>query len=415
MSNQNQDIVNPHLSSNVIFKPTLDALNEGDFHSKISSLEIIGGAKVILFDDQVFGGTSLTFTENQSDLSDKSFNNDAGSLKVVLPYPIFGSDSLDFGNLYVESYDGASEYNEDQAKTFTLKNGAESDTTLHWEITDADATLNFSASSGAVAGESTVTIEVWADPTSSGADSGSFTIATSYGDYLLPNINRYDPGIDKSKDYGNRTITWELTAYDTPSAPSQVVPALGSNGRVNMASGESLQFEVESGDPSYPSAELKGYQWQTQREGIAFDSSAWEPTSGNGSAQMQISLTDTGEWTVYARMVDDNKVATKPIAIPVTVWAQPVVSTAPPSISSADWFTTYTTYAGVVNQPMTLQATSDLEPTFSASGLTQKSQVGSGAGDFDGSTLVSIDNRPAINDSFTDKTVALWFKTDDLN
>ncbi len=395
-------------ANNIIANPDLRAYSGGetgkingrDWYNEISSLKVLGGAMVTLYNGVKYTATAakVTYTSDQSELTHKApgssttVNNMANSLKVFLPAPsVTPPTSLDFGNLYLGNYDGATDYNKGQTKTFTLKNVGELGTTLDWEITDADAIFSFSANSGSLDGKTSVDITVWADPTSSGAASGSFTIETSNGD---------------------KTITLNFTAYDTPSS-SQIAPALGSNGRVNIGSGEKHLFEVVSGDPSFLGAHLKGYQWQMQRGTIDVDSTAWEPTSGNGSAQKEISLTDEGEWTVYAQMVDNNMVANEPIAIPVTVWPQPVVSATPPDgTNSGDWLTD--TYVGVVNQPITLQATSDLEPTLSASGLTTESQVGSGAGDFNGSTLVSIDNRPAINDSFTDKTVALWFKTNDL-
>jgi len=303
---------------------------------------------VILYDRESYEGNPYTLTSDNPNLY--SWSNAASSIKVIRPITVVSSNTLNFGDLYHANRDGAQEYNENsKTLSLTLSNTQDqADMVMVWDIKYEPSYANIWPTEGSVDPDSSVTIEVWLNPTAD-VDT-TFKIDTN--------------GTDK-------TITLKATVHDTPTV-IHIAPALGSNSRVNMGVDETLTFGIESGWPSF--ADIQGYQWQAQFEGLDAVSGAWKPDAPSTDAIRGFVFLDADipTRTIYARMVDSNDVATEPVEIPVTVWELPEVLSDP--------------YVGLVNQPMTLQATSDLDPTLSATGLTTSSKVGSGAGDFNGTS-----------------------------
>ena len=114
----------------------------------MGSLKVYGNAKVILYEHVNYGGASISFTSNDSNLRNNNlrganaWNNDASSLKLRCPEPSVNRTTLSFGNLYDNDIDGAPSYNDGRAVNFTLSNTS-ADTAaggrkLLWEITRAD-------------------------------------------------------------------------------------------------------------------------------------------------------------------------------------------------------------------------------------------------------------------------------------
>ncbi len=393
------------------------------WNNSISSIEVFGGAKVILYKDTDWTDSSETFTEHDDRIRN-AIRNEVSSIRFFSPDAIVGPTTLFFGNLYLADRDGAENYNSRRTQIVKLENGTTrsdgkslSGTTLYWEIDPATVPsyATISSSSGSLSGElssgDSVTFTFWLNPTSTDILSNSFP-AQDDRSFLIETSDTEGDGIKR--------IFFDATVYDTPTV-TQVGPALGSNGKVNVAVNEEITFEIESGDPSFPEAIIGGYnyQWQVQPSGNLANPTAWSASSTD--TQWKQSFATPGALIAYGRMMDANtdysdiSVATEPVAIPFEVWALPVVSLSPPSGSSvigSSWFTD--TYVGLVNKPMTLEATSDLVPTLSTgiTALTTVSKVGTGAGNFDGNsgdTVVVTDYKGVTGTS--PRTVVAWIKT----
>lgn len=311
--------------------------------------------------------------------------------------------TLDFGDLYRSNMDGAANYNAGVIRTFEFKNLGGPTLTWNFDLTTApSATVFYATGTG------------WLDATSGQLPSNFFTRGqVSLNPAAAGTLNE---SITIQTNGGNLTVNLQATVHDTDV--HLVVPALGSNGKVNMGENETLTFEIELGNPSFPNATIKGYQWQAQFSGVV--SSAWRPVVPSTDLTKDFSCSSSGARTIYARMVDSNDVGTDPVEIPVEVLSLPTVSSTPPTGSStigSSWFTDE--YVGVVNQPITLQATSDLEPTLtdgsvvtltngSTFTLTTDSRVGSGVGDFDGIDDFVEADAPDAWQGDTSFTVLFW-------
>ena len=162
------------------------------------------------------------------------------------------------------------------------------------------------------------------------------------------------------------TVFLTATVYNTP-AVSRNAPALGSNAKVNVSHSTNVQFKVTSGNPLYPGATLQKYQWR-QEVGSQL------PTvfeDGPATGEKNLSFNAAGEYTVYARMVDNHNVASAYVAIPVRAWNRPVVKDTPPAsaipanaseitqASKASWLANK--YVGVKGSAVKLQADASLE------------------------------------------------------
>ena len=250
--------------------------------------------------------------------------------------------SRDFGNLYFSNLPGATDYNKGQTRTIRLKNTGDSDTTLKWEISGVTG-VNFSRTSGTLGKDQEVSITVWLNPPEGSPSSFSKTI-TITGKTNQSNV-----------DVGSRSFSVSAKVYGTPDNVSHQKPAKGSNNKVNVTVDESTEFGVSSGNPLFPGAKIKGYQWQDVRGTNQPDNNRWQFTSG---AKKNFRFSDAVDYTLYCRMVDTNSVSSAHVSIPIRAWKRPIVKSAPPSPDNVDWFDN--TYAGVVNKLIKLQADANL-------------------------------------------------------
>ena len=274
----------------------------------------------------------------------------------------------------------------------------------------------------AVADASTGKISIWIDGIKEAED--DFDENSGYGtntDVIAigRHYNRYTRGIIDDVGLFNVALTEDqiqtirnagLSAAITPRL-HHVAPAFGSNDKVNVAIGQAFTVEVGSDDPYFPDATIIEYQWQKQRVGINPLDVGWETTH---LPSKEFRQTSEGEFSIYARMVDSNDLATLPIGISVKVWPQANVSSAAGESAQGNWYEGK--YVGVTTEEITLQAVSVSDPVPSESNrpdLTTSSKVGTGARQFNGTDLLPTDQTTnqvyLVNKSLT---VAAWIKRD---
>ena len=257
-------------------------------------------------------------------------------LKISLPeFSWVSSYTVNFGNLYYNTDDTAKAYNKKQTRTFSFKNTGSGK--LTYTITPAAGfTINQTKSDGLLPGETNTVTVVF-----EGIPSGN-------SNYNKPSAMTID-----TTHSGTHGVTAQARFYGTP-AVTHVSPAKGSNGKVNIAVDDSVYFAVSSGNPLFPGARIREYEWQST-VGVAQPGSSWVRSSGT---KKSFRWSSPGEYTLYCRMVDDNSVATAHVAIPVKVWNRPTVKAKPPKPENVDWYDN--TYAGVVGEPVKLQADGEL-------------------------------------------------------
>ena len=236
------------------------------------------------------------------------------------------TSSLNFGNLYDSDRDGAEEYNKKQTKKVRVKNNGDPNTKLDWEITGVPSNVNVSTTSGSLSAGSEKEITVSVNPDSSGNFSGSFKI-------------------------NDTTISLSANVYGTPNVTYQ--NAKGSNNKINVGPNSKVTLEVKSGNPSFPSATIKEYEWQDVKGDSLPDSNKWTPSS---ESKKDFLYSQSVEYTVYCRMVDNNGVATKHASIPLRVWNAPEITEG----AGDSWYGLGKYFVSVRNQPLFLQAETDL-------------------------------------------------------
>ena len=266
-----------------------------------------------------------------------------------LPAPAVSTSSLNFGNLYVydKKNSSAKDFNDSKKQTLTIKNTGNVGTTLDWDL-EAPAEVEVSPDSGSIARSQSVKVTV--NPSTTGSYSKTIKIKT---------------------DAGDKTITLKATVYDTPTT-TYVGPAKGTNDKVNVGLEIFTTFEADSPEPLFPGAKVRGYQWQIARKQNDPDDAGWVPSAGGSAAQKKLQFDEAIEWTVYARMVDDNGVGSHHhVAIPVRAWHRPTVKDAPPESAipaaaseivqagKVNWLEDK--YVGVINKPTKLQADGSAE------------------------------------------------------
>jgi len=234
--------------------------------------------------------------------------------------------SLKFGDIYCSKRNGAKAYNEKQTKTITIKNSGDKGSVLDWKVTGEPSSATLSKTSGRVNKSSEEKITVWVNPASSGSFSSSFKI-------------------------NDTTISLSATVYDTP----KVTPAsdTGSNNKVNMGPNDSVKLKVKSGNPTFPEATIKEYEWQDVQGDTPPDTNRWAKSKGT---EKEFLFSQSVIYTVYCRMVDSNGVATDYTKIPIRVWKAPDITGG----AGTSWYGMGKYFVGVVNQPLLLQAEADL-------------------------------------------------------
>jgi len=283
------------------------------WNDQISSIEIFGGAKVILHNDTNFSGTSTTHTQKNNRVSNR---NRISSITFFSPDAHVNEPSRDFGDLYLSGRDGAATYNANQTRTVNLSNNGVSGTKLYWEIDTSSepSYITISPRSGQINSGQGDTLTFWINPTSAGNLSDSFKIITS----------------DRAND-GDKTISFSATVYDTPDV-SHVAPDLGTNSKVNVAVNEDVTFEVGY-TPLFPNATISRYQWQTQIAGQPVNDGHWidGTTTDSFTFSSPNPFVNIGDYTIYVRAIDNSSIVSEPISIDVTAWNLPTVLDTPPT------------------------------------------------------------------------------------
>ncbi|MEK7814253.1 MAG: peptidase inhibitor family I36 protein, partial [Candidatus Desantisbacteria bacterium] len=239
-------------------------LGDDDFNDIASSIKVASGCKATLYEAADYGGASIVKTSDDSTLGNDNFNDIASSIKVE-------GCGFDFGNVYLCTNDSTMSYNKSKNQTFRFKNSAARD--MNWKIEDYPSWIKFEGgTSGTLIKDSTQEIKVWLEPDGNPGDYKS-------GFWLYRNNGKGDAWIKAA------WIKVSGTAYKTAYL-SHVGPAMGSNNRVNVAEGKSVQYEVKADGPFYPGATLpaSGYRWkiETNNFGVLSDPkrSYAFPTSG---------------------------------------------------------------------------------------------------------------------------------------
>ncbi|MCZ6678531.1 MAG: carboxypeptidase regulatory-like domain-containing protein [Candidatus Poribacteria bacterium] len=333
------------------------------------------------------------------------------SLELTVPVMSVDKSSINFGRVYV--YDGNNEsartFNDDEKdKTFVITNDGSGNTPLSWNISPPSE-VTVSKSSGSIFAGASETLTVSVNPTSTSTFSKTLTIVAS--------------------NAADESITLSANPRGFPEAVTLTAPAISTNGRVNIRKGDSALFKVSESDPPLysNSTDIEGYDWQTASGSTSAPGATWDPTQGSENPEKSYTFNQAGDFKVYARMRDSNGVGGTYLEIPVTVWDLPVVQTAPPSAAipadaselsqstKVNWLSSQ--YVGVVGDAIKLQAFSDSDPTsFSQSGLTSNSKVGSGAGSFNntsGRTVVATDYK-GVTDT-APRTITAWIRTTATN
>ncbi|MBI1923309.1 T9SS type A sorting domain-containing protein [Candidatus Poribacteria bacterium] len=121
----------------------------------------------------------------------------------------------------------------------------------------------------------------------------------------------------------------------TPASKLRVQPTVAlvspvlhpQNGKINVAVGKTVQMEV-SADTSRSTTPIKLYQWQSVTgsappvEGLFVNSTV---------PQRNFTFDQPGEFTVYARVLDNEDVFSNALAIPVRAWTPPEIQPSPPT------------------------------------------------------------------------------------
>lgn len=215
---------------------TKDISNLGDycFNDVASSIKVPSGCNVTLYADANYTGSAITRTTYDSTFVDNSFNDMASSVKIE-------GGGFNFGNVYLVTNDPTTrDYNKlKKKKTFKFKNSETEPTSLRWSISTNQNWIKFSKSSGTLTSGCEETIDVWVEPTGSPGDyNGAIT--------FTPNL---------TPTGGDIEIAVSAKAFKTAQL-SHVSPAKGTNERVNVAEGESVQYEVKADGPFLPEATL---------------------------------------------------------------------------------------------------------------------------------------------------------------
>ena len=262
----------------------------------------------------------------------------------VFRYPSLSvsTGSLNFGNLYLPDTESAKTYNLNRKQGTTIANKGDANTTLSWSITNLPQDVKVSKSSGELGTNAQVNINVWLDPPKGSSADFNRTIQI------------VGKAKTSSRQVGTQNIGITAKLYGLPTV-NHVSPAKGANGKVNVAVNASTYFGISSGNPLFPGASIRGYQWQTTAAG-AQPGSSWDGPFPD--TRKSFHWSSPGDYTLYCRMVDDNGVVTTYMGIPIKVWKQPTVKTKPPKPGDVDWF--QDTYAGVVEKPVKLQADAEL-------------------------------------------------------
>ena len=154
----------------------------------------------------------------------------------------------------------------------------------------------------------------------------------------------------------------------SPVQLSYLGPALGTNGKVNVARSGSVHLELASDGPFNPDAQLGAYVWEmvagelTPAELDALTLADFNvETSGPEIYYSGSDLANPGEYTVYCEAyenINGQKVESEALAIPVRVWTRPTVHDAPPSSAVDDGLVSWygDRYIGVVDEPVYLMA-----------------------------------------------------------
>ena len=257
-------------------------------------------------------------------------------LKISLPEFSWINYYMDFGNLYYATNETARAYNKKQTQTFGFKNTGSGKLTCKITPAAGFTIVGQTTSDGLLSGETN-------------------TITVAFEGITSGNSNYNKPSaITITNHFGSGGVTAQARFYDIPTV-THVSPAKGSNGKVNIAVDDSVYFGVSSGNPLFPGAKIRGYQWQSTVAG-AQPGSSWQGPFPD--ARKSFRWSSPGEYTLYCRMVDDNDVATAHVAIPVKVWNRPTVKAKPPKPENVHWYDN--TYAGVVGEPIKLQADGEL-------------------------------------------------------
>ena len=249
----------------------------------------------------------------------------------VMEKPGFNLDSV-----YVVKNESASAYNKSKKETLSFKNtGVSYNTTQDWSISSSPYNwIKFSGTSGTLEGGGTKNVDVWVEPPEGYPDkdyrdySGNFTLT-------LP--------------FDTIKISVSVRAYKPIGKPKLKSPALGTNSKVNVATSESVQFEViPPTNSTFPEATRKGYQWKLPGN---FDFGNIGNTITD--PKKTTSFSDASEYTVYCRAIDDNSVTSDILEIPVRAWNRPIVKNTPPQ-SVSSWYNNK--YVGVVGRLVYLMA-----------------------------------------------------------
>lgn len=220
------------------------------------------------------------------------------------------SSGLNFGNLYLETNQTASDYNYKQTRTFSFKNDGDSGTKLKWWLTADKNWITFSETEGNLNQNSSKNITVRLDIPSSGT-------------------GNYNGNITINTTRGTAKISVNAVIYPTGPTVKCEAPTIGQNNKVNVPRNKSTKFKVNSSDPTFPGASISKYFWKKDP-----GSSGWDEmrvvTERPNISEKNYSFEDAGDYTVYCKWIDNNGVESEPLSIPIRSWNPPIVNDTPP-------------------------------------------------------------------------------------
>ena len=303
-------------------------LGDDNFNDIASSIKVPTGWQVRLYNGWYYTGDSLERTGNDSTLVNDSFNDIVSSIMIEKR-----RFNFDFGDVYLATSQSTKDYNYSKKKILKFKNSGDSDTKLKWSISSSQSWIKFSQGSGNLPGQDEQSIEVWLEPTGgTGTYNGTISFTSTRGDV---------------------EIVVAAKAYQTTQI-SYVGPAKGTNGKVNVARDESVEYEIKNeGGPFYPGATFGKYMWKKDNQ-PAFEDSP--------DRKRYYTFDQSGEPMIYCKtyeMANGKRVESGTLSIPVRVWIRPTVNNNPPqsAIDSAivSWYDSK--YVGIKGEPVYLCGT----------------------------------------------------------